>query len=252
MGASKKTGKLRIDQLLVERGLAVSRTRAQALILAGRVVVGDNRIEKPGQQVPMDSPLRIKGGDLPFVSRGGLKLQGALEAFELDVSGFVCLDVGASTGGFSDCLLQRGAEKIFALDVGRAQLHQKLRADARVVVMERHNVRYLTPEQLGEPADLAVFDLSFISLELAIEPVRACLKPGGRMILLVKPQFEVGRGQVGKGGIVRDPEKRERAVAKIVSFCEVRGLRVSGRCESPITGADGNVEYLVLVETLGE
>jgi 23S rRNA (cytidine1920-2'-O)/16S rRNA (cytidine1409-2'-O)-methyltransferase len=250
MGASKKAGKLRIDQLLVERGLAVSRTRAQALILAGRVVVGDNRVDKPGQQVAIDSSVRLKGGDHPFVSRGGLKLQGALDAFDFDVSGFVCLDVGASTGGFSDCLLQRGAAKIFALDVGRAQLHQKLRADARVVVMERHNARYLLPAQLGEPADLAVFDLSFISLELVIEPVRACLKPGGRMILLVKPQFEVGRGQVGKGGIVRDPEKRERAVAKIVSFCEARGLRVSGRCESPITGAEGNVEYLVLVETL--
>jgi 23S rRNA (cytidine1920-2'-O)/16S rRNA (cytidine1409-2'-O)-methyltransferase len=242
---AKKTQKKRLDQLVVEKGLAASRTRAQALIMAGKIVVGDSRMDKPGCLVPVDKLIRLKGHDHPFVSRGGLKLQGALDAFGLVVKGMVVLDVGASTGGFSDCLLQCGALKVFALDVGRAQLHQKLRADHRVVVMERMNVRHLNPHDLPEAVDLAVFDLSFISLELAIKPVLACLKPKGQMILLVKPQFEVGRKQVGKGGIVRDENLRLQAVGKIEDHLVSLGLQVHGRIPSPITGANGNVEFLL-------
>ncbi len=231
--------------MLVERGLAASRTRAAALVMAGKVVVGENRVDKPGTKVPADSPVRLKGPDHPYVSRGGLKLAHALDAFDLDPRGLIALDVGASTGGFTDCLLQRGAAKVFALDVGRAQLHQRLRTDERVVVMERFNVRQLTPADLGQPVDLAVFDLSFISLELAVGPALACCAPGARLIMLVKPQFEVGRGQVGKGGIVRDPGLRDGAVDKIAAACEALGLDVFGRTTSPITGADGNVEFLL-------
>jgi len=242
---SSKPKKVRLDQLLVERGLADSRARAAALVLAGKVVVGENRVDKPGTKVPAASEVRLKGPDHPYVSRGGLKLAHALDAFGIDPRGLVALDAGASTGGFSDCLLQRGAAKVFALDVGRAQLHQKLRDDARVVVMERFNVRGLTLEDLGEPVDLAVFDLSFISLTLAIGPVVACCKPGAALVMLVKPQFEVGRGQVGKGGIVRDEALRAQAVDKIAAACEARGLAILGRTRSPITGADGNVEFLL-------
>lgn len=240
-----KPARIRLDQLLIERGLAESRSRAQALILAGQVIVGEHRVDKPGTRVPADSPMRVRGADHPYVSRGGIKLAHALDAFGLDPAGRVALDVGASTGGFTDCLLQRGATQVFALDVGRAQLHQRLRADPRVVVLERHNVRALSPAELGEPVDLAVFDLSFISLTLAIPPVLACLKPGAWLVLLVKPQFEVGRGQVGKGGIVRDEALRERAVAGIEEFALGLGLELLGRSRSPITGADGNVEYLL-------
>lgn len=236
---------MRLDQLLVERDLAPSRTRAQALIMAGRVVVGENRVDKPGTRVTHDSPIRIKGKDHPFVSRGGVKLAYALDYFSIDVSGLVALDLGASTGGFTDCLLQRGAVKVFALDVGRAQLHQKLRDDERVMVMERFNVRNLTPQDLQEKVDLAVFDLSFISLELAMGPVMKCLKDSGQMVALVKPQFEVGKGKVGKGGIVRDEALRLQTVEKIQAMAEYLGMKSEGYTRSPITGAQGNVEFLL-------
>ncbi len=243
--ASDKTPKIRIDHLLVERKLAPSRTRAQALIMAGKVVVGDERVDKPGTRVPVDAALRVKGPDHPYVSRGGLKLAGGLDAFDIDSRGMVVLDVGASTGGFTDCLLQRGALKVFALDVGRAQMHQKLRDDPRVEVMERFNARHLKSEDLGEPVDLAVFDLSFISVRLVLEPVRDCLRAGGQMVILVKPQFEVGRGQVGRGGIVRDEALQQGAVDDVSAAAADLGLIEQGRVESPISGADGNREWLL-------
>ncbi len=243
--ASDKTSKIRIDHLLVERKLAPSRTRAQALIMAGKVVVGDERVDKPGTRVPVDAALRVKGPDHPYVSRGGLKLAGGLDAFDIDPRGMVALDVGASTGGFTDCLLQRGALKVFALDVGRAQMHQKLRSDPRVKVMERFNARHLKSEDLGEPVDLAVFDLSFISVRLVLGPVRDCLRPSGQMVILVKPQFEVGREQVGRGGIVRDEALQLGAVDKVSAAAADLGLTEQGRVESPISGADGNREWLL-------
>jgi len=213
--------------------------------MAGRVVVGDNRVDKPGTKVFRDSAIRIKGKDHPFVSRGGVKLAHALDHFGIDVTGFVVLDVGASTGGFTDCLLQRGAARVFALDVGRAQLHQKLRDDRRVIVMERFNVRDLKPEDLGQKVDMAVFDLSFISLELAIGPAIECIKPKGQIVALVKPQFEVGKGKVGKGGIVRDEAMRLATVEKIQAAAKVLDLKSEGYVRSPITGAQGNVEFLL-------
>jgi 23S rRNA (cytidine1920-2'-O)/16S rRNA (cytidine1409-2'-O)-methyltransferase len=239
--------KQRLDQLVFERGLAESRTRAQAIILAGRVVVDDHRVDKPGTRVSTDARIRIKGPDHPYVSRGGVKLDGALAEFSLAVSGLVALDVGASTGGFCDCLLRHGARHVYALDVGRGQLHDRLRRDPRVTCLEGRNVRHLGEDALPEKADLAVFDLSFISLKLALPPVLSHLHPGARILALVKPQFEVGRGQVGKGGIVRDQKLREEAVDGIAGFAESLGLQVEGRCQSRLPGADGNIEYFLLM-----
>jgi 23S rRNA (cytidine1920-2'-O)/16S rRNA (cytidine1409-2'-O)-methyltransferase len=239
--------KQRLDQLVYSRGLAESRSRAQALILAGRVVVDDHRVDKPGTRVEPDAEIRIKGADHPYVSRGGVKLQGALEEFALRVAGLVALDVGASTGGFSDCLLQRGVERVYALDVGRGQLHNKLVGDARVKSIEGLNIRELDEDALPEKVDLAVMDLSFISLRLALPRVLPHLKPGGKILALVKPQFEVGKGRVGKGGIVRDEELREETVDQIAEFAESLGLKVEGRARSCLEGADGNVEYFLLL-----
>jgi 23S rRNA (cytidine1920-2'-O)/16S rRNA (cytidine1409-2'-O)-methyltransferase len=243
--------KQRLDQLVFERGLAGSRSRAQALILAGRVVVDDHRVDKPGTRVDPGALIRIKGSDHPYVSRGGVKLQGALEEFSLEVRGLVALDVGASTGGFCDCLLQHGAERVYALDVGRGQLHNKLLGDPRVVSIEGQNIRELKAGALDEKVDLAVMDLSFISLRLALPQLLPHLKPGGRILALVKPQFEVGRGRVGKGGIVRDEKLREEAVEGIARFAESLGLKVEGRTESRLPGADGNVEYFLLLDYAG-
>jgi 23S rRNA (cytidine1920-2'-O)/16S rRNA (cytidine1409-2'-O)-methyltransferase len=237
----------RLDQLVFERGLAESRSRAQALILAGRVVVDDHRVDKPGTRVNPDAEIRIKGSDHPWVSRGGVKLQGALEEFSLRVEGLVALDVGASTGGFTDCLLQHGAKRVYALDVGRGQLHNKLVGDDRVESIEGQNIRELAEDALDEKVDLAVMDLSFISLRLALPKVLPHLKPGARILALVKPQFEVGKGKVGKGGIVRDEKLREEAVDQIAEFAEALGLTVKGRCQSRLEGADGNVEYFLLL-----
>ncbi|MSN24501.1 MAG: TlyA family rRNA (cytidine-2'-O)-methyltransferase [Geobacter sp.] len=239
--------KQRLDKLMVERGLAPSREKAQALIMAGQVVVGDHAVDKSGHQVPLDADIRIKGDVLPFVSRGGLKLRKALDLFEVDASGLVAVDVGASTGGFTDCLLQAGALKVFAVDVGHGQLAWKLQQDPRVINIEKTNIRYLTPDQLGEAPDLAVIDASFISLSKVLPATVALLKPGGSIIALIKPQFEVGKGEVGKGGIVRDPVAHQRVIDEVSNTAQAMGLTVAGVCESPITGADGNREFLILL-----
>ena len=240
--------KLRLDTLMMERGLAPSLERAQALIMAGLVVVGDHAVDKSGQQIARDADIRIKGDPLPYVSRGGLKLKKALDEFGVDVTGLVAMDVGASTGGFTDCLLQAGAMKVFAVDVGYGQLAWKLQQDPRVVRMEKANIRHLLPEQLDALPDLAVIDASFIPLAKVLPATVNLVKPGGRIIALIKPQFEVGKGEVGKGGIVRDHAAHERVIGAVRQTAREMGLIVAGLCESPITGADGNREFLILLE----
>ncbi len=241
--ASKAT---RLDQRLVELGLADSRARAQALILAGLVRVSGQVAAKAGQAVAPDAQVEVAGPDHPYVSRGGVKLAGALDRFGLEVSGMACLDAGASTGGFTDCLLQRGAAGVVAVDVGYGQLAHKLRVDPRVTVLERVNVRYLEPEQAPGPFDLIVGDLSFISLALVLPVLATRLALGGRLLCLVKPQFEAGREQVGKGGVVREEAARLAAVERVRQCLLSLGLTVLGDCESPITGPAGNVEYFIL------
>ncbi len=237
----------RIDLLLVEKGLAESRTRAQALVMAGAVVVGEARVDKPGALVDPEAPIRLKEGAAPqrYVSRGALKLEKGLEVFPVDPRGKACADLGASTGGFTDLLLQRGAAKVFAVDVGYGQLHPRLRGDPRVVVRERENARALDAATLGERVDLVVGDLSFISLRLILPAVKAILRPGGDAILLVKPQFEVGKGEVGKGGVVRDEAKRRAALDGIAQAARDLGFEVLGHAESPIEGPAGNREWLL-------
>ncbi len=237
--------KERLDVLLVQLGLAPTRARAQALVLAGQVVVGEARVDKPGTRVAVDAPLRLKGEVLPFVSRGGLKLQHALEHFGLSVRGSVAADIGASTGGFTDCLLQAGAVRVHAVDVGYGQLHEKLRGDARVVVHERTNARHLAADALGEAVDVLVVDVSFISLSLVLPAVLRLLRPGGHLVALVKPQFEVGKGQVGKGGVVRDEALRSAAVARIQEMAKALGLTLLGVTDSPLLGPAGNREALL-------
>jgi 23S rRNA (cytidine1920-2'-O)/16S rRNA (cytidine1409-2'-O)-methyltransferase len=238
----------RIDKILVERGLTQSRERARALIMAGQVVVADHVAEKPGQMVPVAAEVRLKGELLPFVSRGGLKLQKALDEFNIDVTGLTILDVGASTGGFTDCLLQRGAAKVIAVDVGYGQLAWKLRQDERVVNLEKTNIRYLTPDKLPLIPDLAVIDASFISLAKVLPATLTLLKDGAVIIALIKPQFEVGRGEVGKGGVVRDAVKHREVITAISSVAENLGLKVRGVTESPILGPKGNREFLIFME----
>lgn len=237
----------RIDLLLVERGLADSRTRAQALVMAGAVVVGEARVDKPGQLVDPAAEIRLKQDAAPqkYVSRGALKLERALEVFPIEPAGLTCADLGASTGGFTDLLLQRGAARVYAVDVGYGQLHPRIRGDPRVVVRERENARNLTAEALGEAVDLVVGDLSFISLRLILPAVKAILKPGGLAALLVKPQFEVGKGEVGKGGVVRDDGKRREALEGVAAFARGLGFEVLGHAESPIEGPAGNREWLL-------
>ncbi len=239
--------KIRIDLLLVEKGLAASRTQAQALVMAGAVVHGDQRVDKPGQLVDPELPVRVKEDAAPrkYVSRGALKLEKALEAFPVDPRGMTCADLGASTGGFTDLLLQRGAARVYAVDVGYGQLHPRLREDPRVVVRERENARHLTAAVLGEQVDLATGDLSFISLRLVLPAVKAILKPGGTALLLVKPQFEVGKGEVGKGGVVRDDAKRRGALEQVKAAARALGFEVLGEAESPIEGPAGNREWLL-------
>ncbi len=243
----------RIDLLLVERGLADSRTRAQALVMAGAVVAGEARIDKPGQLVDPALPIRLKEDAAPrrYVSRGALKLERALEAFDCAPAGLVCADLGASTGGFTDLLLQRGAARVHAVDVGYGQLHPRLRGDPRVVVRERANARALDAAALGERVDLVVGDLSFISLRLVLPAVRALLVPGGRALLLVKPQFEVGRGEVGKGGVVRDDAKRRAALDAVIAAAQALGFVPEGHAESPIPGPAGNREWLLALRWPG-
>jgi 23S rRNA (cytidine1920-2'-O)/16S rRNA (cytidine1409-2'-O)-methyltransferase len=240
--------KLRLDTLMMERDLAPSLEKAQALIMAGQVVVGDHTVDKSGQRIARDATIRIKGDPLPYVSRGGLKLKKALDEFGVDVTGLVAIDVGSSTGGFTDCLLQAGAMKVFAVDVGYGQLAWKLQQDSRVVSMERTNIRSVTPDQLDDVPALAVIDASFIPLAKVLPATAALLKPGGRIIALIKPQFEVGKGEVGKGGIVRDPAAHERVIGDVRTAALDLGLMVSGVCESPITGVDGNREFLILLQ----
>ncbi|MDD2335547.1 MAG: TlyA family RNA methyltransferase [Geobacteraceae bacterium] len=240
--------KERLDKLLVARGLVESRERARALILAGDVVVDDHAVDKAGQLVYHDAQIRIKGSGIPYVSRGGLKLQKALDEFPLEVTGLCALDVGASTGGFTDCLLQRGARKVFAVDVGYGQLAWKLRQDERVVCLERTNIRFLEPDALSEVPDLAVIDASFISLEKVLPNTLRLVKEGGEIVALIKPQFEVGRGQVGKGGVVRDERKHREVIDSICSLVETLGLDVKGVLESPLLGPKGNKEFLIYLK----
>ncbi|MEJ2717257.1 MAG: TlyA family RNA methyltransferase [Deltaproteobacteria bacterium] len=241
--------KERLDMLLVKRGLASSRAKAQALIMSGKVLVEGRRVEKPGREFAPDASVLVKQG-IPYVSRGGLKLRAALDAFARNPSGLSMLDGGASTGGFTDCLLEMGAARIVAVDVGYGQLDWRLRNDPRVTVLERTNIRYLDPDNLPHPVDAAVLDLSFISLKLVLPGVRSFLPRAGWLIPLVKPQFEVGRHDVGKGGVVRDPEKRRHAVDAIKSFAEQAGFRVLGELESPVRGPKGNREFFLDLEAV--
>ena len=237
--------KTRADQLLVDRGLAESRSKAQALILAGLVFSGERRIDKAGQPLAPDSELEVRGKDHPWVSRGGIKLAHALEHFGWDVTDAVALDVGASTGGFTDVLLQRGARKVFAVDVGTNQLAWKLRQDPRVIVHEQTNARYLTDTVVTEPIDLIVCDASFIGLAKVLDRALDFARPGGRLIALVKPQFEADRSEIGKSGVVRDAQVHDRVCAAAADWLVSRGWRVEGITPSPITGPEGNVEFLL-------
>ncbi len=241
----KKLEKLRLDRLILDRGLVESREKGQAMILAGQVLVNGQKIEKAGALVPGDADIRILGEPMPYVGRGGLKLEAALREFKITITGKTAIDVGASTGGFTDCLLQHGCRKVYAVDVGYGQLAWKLRQDPRVISIERTNIREIASSLIPEPIDIAVIDVSFISLEKVIPPVMQFLKPGSEIIALIKPQFEAGREQVGRGGIVRDEAARLGAVEKVKAFFQESGLDVKGVVPSPITGQDGNVEYLI-------
>lgn len=237
--------KSRADQLLVDRGLAESRARAQALILAGLVFSGERKIDKAGQALAADAPLSVRGKDHPWVSRGGIKLAHALDHFGWDVAGLVALDVGSSTGGFTDVLLRKGAAKVFAVDVGTNQLAWSLRQDPRVVVHEQTNARYLTADVVTETVDMIVCDASFISLAKVLDKALDFGRPGGRLVALIKPQFEAGRAEIGKGGVVRDPAVHSRVCAEVAAWLEGRGWAVEGVIPSPITGPEGNVEFLI-------
>ena len=243
--AHKKT---RLDVLLVERGLQESRQRAQAAIMSGSVFVNGQRVDKPGTAVAGDAAIEVRGGALPYVSRGGLKLEKAMAAFPIDLRGAVCADIGASTGGFTDCMLQNGAEKVYAVDVGYGQLAWKLRSDPRVVCLERTNARYLTHEQVPDELDFASVDVSFISLKLILPPLHGLLRDGGRAACLVKPQFEAGREKVGKKGVVRDPAVHLEVLEHFLDHAREAGFSVLGLTYSPIRGPEGNIEYLGCLE----
>ena len=246
---AQRGGKIRADRLLVERGLAASRERAQALIMAGLVFAPAGRVDKPGASLPSGVELEVRGR-LPFVGRGGLKLDAALSQFGLAVDGLTALDVGASTGGFTDCLLQRGAARVYAVDVGRGQLDYRLRQDRRVVSLEQCNARYPLP--LPEPVQLVAADVSFISLTLVLPPAAALLEPGGHIAALVKPQFEAERGQVGRGGVIRSPRLHAAALSKVIRWAVGQpGLRVRDVCRSPLLGDAGNAEFFLLLRKDG-
>lgn len=240
-----KQPKARVDQLLVERELVESRTRAQALIMAGTVFSGGTKIEKPGQQLAADAPLEVRGRDHPWVSRGGIKLAHALEHFMLDATDAVAMDIGSSTGGFTDVLLSKGAEHVFAVDSGTNQLAWKLRQESRVTVLEQTSARILTPEQIDRPVNWVVCDASFISLAKVLERPLELAARKCQLVALIKPQFEVAREEVGKGGVVRDPALHERVCGEVREWLEGLGWTVSGIVESPITGPQGNVEFLI-------
>ena len=236
--------KQRLDQLVFERGFTDSRERAKTTVMSGLVFVNGQRVDKPGTAVPPDAQIEVRGDALPFVSRGGFKLDKALKVFPVDPAGKTCLDCGASTGGFTDVLLQHGAKKVYAVDLGYGQLAWKLRTDERVVNLERTNLRYITAEQIPEPIDLAVMDVSFISIRLVLPAIRPLLKPGADFICLIKPQFEAGREEVGKKGVVRDSAVHVRVVEGILDFVETAGYSAVGLDYSPIRGPEGNIEYL--------
>ena len=236
--------KERLDVLLVSLGLAESRAKAQATIMAGEVYVNGQKADKSGMEVDITSNVEVRGSACPYVSRGGLKLEKALRNFGVDPTGYVCSDSGASTGGFTDCLLQQGASKVFAIDVGYGQLAWKIRNDPRVVVMERTNIRYVTPEDLGQPLDLSVIDVSFISLSLVLPVVKTLLKPTGQVLCLIKPQFEAGRDKVGKKGVVRDAAVHEEVLQNFISLAKSLGFTIRNLTFSPVKGPEGNIEFL--------
>jgi 23S rRNA (cytidine1920-2'-O)/16S rRNA (cytidine1409-2'-O)-methyltransferase len=245
-----KKKKVRLDMLLVDRNICPTRERARALVMSGKVFAGETRMDKAGILVPPDADLRIEGGDNPYVGRGGLKLKGALQALGIAVRDLVVLDVGASTGGFTDCLLQEGAKKVYALDVGYGQLAWKLRIDERVVVIERTNIRYFEGYGIEDSLDMATIDTSFISLKIIIPAVLRLIKKNGAVILaLIKPQFEAGRGEIEKRGVVRNPEIHRTVVEEITVFCTELGLAVIGVCESPLIGPAGNREFFIYLKT---
>ena len=245
-------GKIRLDQRVFDLGLSESREKAKALIMAGSVYVDGQKQTKPGAPVTEEADIEVKGEKLPFVSRGGLKLQKALEEFSLDPTGLVCIDCGASTGGFTDCLLQRGAKRVYAVDVGYGQLAWSLRCDERVTVMERTNARNLTPDMFSEKMDMAVMDMSFISLRLVLPAVRSLLAEGGQAVCLVKPQFEAGREKVGKKGVVRDPAVHLEVLERFCTDVGDMGFSLAGLTYSPVRGPEGNIEYLAWLKTDGE
>ncbi len=237
-------GKERLDVLLVEMGLAETRSKAQATIMSGIVFVGGQRVDKAGTAVSRDAQIEVRGSTCPYVSRGGLKLEKALDYFGVDPTGYVCSDSGASTGGFSDCLLQKGAKKVFAIDVGYGQLAWSIRSDPRVVCMERTNIRYVTPEDIGEELDLSVVDVSFISLRLVLPVIFRLLKADGQALCLIKPQFEAGKDKVGKKGVVRDPEVHRQVLEDFCSCAAEIGFVVKDITFSPVRGPEGNIEFL--------
>lgn len=243
--------KTRLDVLLVERGLQETRQKAQATIMSGLVFVRGQRVDKPGTAVPSDAEIEVRGNALKYVSRGGLKLEKAMATFPIDLTGTTCGDIGASTGGFTDCMLQNGASKVYAVDVGYGQLAWKLREDPRVVCLERTNARYLTHEQVPEELDFASVDVSFISLKLILPPLCALLKDGGHAACLVKPQFEAGREKVGKKGVVRDPDVHLEVLEHFLEHAKESGFTVLGITYSPIRGPEGNIEYLGYLEKGG-
>lgn len=243
--AAKPKARQRVDQMLVDRGLVESRTRAQALIMAGLVFTGETKLAKPGQQLPADAPLEVRGRDHPWVSRGGIKLAHALDHFALDPAGGTAMDIGSSTGGFTDVLLSRGAQRVFAVDSGTNQLAWKLRQDNRVTVLEQTSARVLTPQMIDAPCDWVVCDASFIGLAKVLEVPLRLAAPRCDLVALIKPQFEVGREEVGKGGVVRDPALHERCCAEVSDWLTQSGWQVGGIARSPITGPEGNVEFLI-------
>ena len=236
--------KKRLDVLLTEQGYADSRSKAQAIIMSGMVYVDGQKADKPGISYEENVAIEVRGAVCPYVSRGGLKLEKALRDFGVKPEGFVCSDSGASTGGFTDCLLQQGAKKVFAIDVGYGQLDWKIRSDERVVVMERTNIRYVTPEQLGEPLDLSVIDVSFIGFEIVLPTIKTLLKPTGQVLCLIKPQFEAGKENVGKKGVVRDAKIHQMVLDNFVSLVDGLGFRILGLTFSPVKGPEGNIEFL--------
>ena len=236
--------KKRLDVLLTEQGYADSRSKAQAIIMSGMVYVDGQKADKPGISYEESVSIEVRGAVCPYVSRGGLKLEKALRDFGVKPDGYVCSDSGASTGGFTDCLLQQGAKKVFAIDVGYGQLDWKIRSDERVVVMERTNIRYVTPEQLGEPLDLSVIDVSFIGLEIVLPTIKTLLKPTGQVLCLIKPQFEAGKENVGKKGVVRDAKIHQMVLDNFVALVDSLGFKILGLTFSPVKGPEGNIEFL--------